>query len=1147
MVRSYLRHEPILAFSLISSPSATAQVHLDPRDSRTAYTPALEDILVWDTKHGSQLASWHETSHRASVTALTRSPSLNHFAVGYADGSIRLWDVRSNTAIITFNGHKSAVTTLAFDHQGLILASGSQDTDLILWDIVAESGLYRLRGHRDAITQVLFVPELPVSTLEDAGPSSLRSSRDTARYLLSTSKDGFLKLWDLSLQHCVETAIPGKGEIWSMATALFRSTPQTTSKKDDGEGSASIVVLTGGTDGQTRVYELDIDVLRLGLEQASKEKNKDDDQTPTRFFHDRGSLTLSAKNRVAQIEFSPLPSAARRSADEEEEGAEATIHEPHYLAISSSDRSVQIFRIRTPEEIQKKLIRRKRRIKEKGKKGGKKRRAEDDEDQDDEDGDGDGDADGTTWVDRVESHTIVRPSPTSGGKLRSFSLALAATSSSASSSARALLSSKPALNVLLGLNTNALETWTVPAPALSKSERAAVLLKDAAAAAVGAGTAAIEPTLSTSLDLPGHRSDVRALALSPDNTLLASADSSGILKIWNVKSGRCIRTFTGVGYALCLIWLEGGRHLVLGCKDGSLRTFDVPAALMVQHLAGGGEKTKGGEEEGGSTAAGAGAGGKAHDGAVWSLALHPNGLSCVSASADKTVKFWEFEMHSIAELQRQVGGGGEKKVSSSSNGDEGGTDLPTPVVTQQQQQLVLVHTRTLRMTDDILSIKFSPNGKLLALSLLDATVKIFFADTLKFFLSLYGHKLPVLALDISSDSKLVITVSADKNVKIWGLDYGDCHRSLYAHEESIMACGFERGEQGGGLMGGREGASHHFWTAGKDGLLKHWDGDRFELIQTLEGHHGEIWALAVDSRGTLCVTAGADRSIRTWEKTDEPLFLEEEREKEMEKMYEAAGVARAVDEGKAIGSLAPGADGGGGEEMVGPEAAGVQKSTTETLMAGERLMEALDIADEDRRNEHLASNGGFGLAGRPPRHPLLLAAFGLGVGASHGGGLESGADADGEPSGEGYVLKVVQKILPAQLEDALLVLPFDKVISLMQYLDIWAKKDWNISLTSRILFFLLRTHHAQIVSNKVMRTTLINLRIHLQTALGRQRDTMGFNLAALRHSRGVWVSERTAEMYESGSGGGIGLDMDEDAVREKIESGGRRKRKVAIV
>lgn len=55
-------------------------------------------------------------------------------------------------------------------------------------------------------------------------------------------------------------------------------------------------------------------------------------------------------------------------------------------------------------------------------------------------------------------------------------------------------------------------------------------------------------------------------------------------------------------------------------------------------------------------------------------------------------------------------------------------------------QLSLVHVRTLKMTDDVLAVRYSPDGRFLAVALLDSTVKIFFQDTLKFFLSLYGHK-----------------------------------------------------------------------------------------------------------------------------------------------------------------------------------------------------------------------------------------------------------------------------------------------------------------------------------------------------------------------------------------------------------------------
>jgi len=86
---------------------------------------------------------WHETGHREEVTCIVQSPELDSFAIGYTDGSIRLWNSSSASVITTFNGHKKAITALAFDENGTHLASGSQDTDLILWDIVGEAGLYR--------------------------------------------------------------------------------------------------------------------------------------------------------------------------------------------------------------------------------------------------------------------------------------------------------------------------------------------------------------------------------------------------------------------------------------------------------------------------------------------------------------------------------------------------------------------------------------------------------------------------------------------------------------------------------------------------------------------------------------------------------------------------------------------------------------------------------------------------------------------------------------------------------------------------------------------------------------------------------------------------------------------------------------------
>lgn len=100
-----------------------------------------------------------------------------------------------------------------------------------------------------------------------------------------------------------------------------------------------------------------------------------------------------------------------------------------------------------------------------------------------------------------------------------------------------------------------------------------------------------------------------------------------------------------------------------------------------------------------------------------------------------------------------------------------------------RKRLSLVLQRTLLLPDEGLGVAESADGRYIAVALLDNTARIYFNDSLKFFLSLYGHSLPVHCIDMSSDATLVVTGSADKSAKIWGLDFGDCHKSLFAHDD----------------------------------------------------------------------------------------------------------------------------------------------------------------------------------------------------------------------------------------------------------------------------------------------------------------------------------------------------------------------------
>ena len=73
----------------------------------------------------------------------------------------------------------------------------------------------------------------------------------------------------------------------------------------------------------------------------------------------------------------------------------------------------------------------------------------------------------------------------------------------------------------------------------------------------------------------------------------------------------------------------------------------------------------------------------------------------MTGGGDKTVKFWQFEL--VVD---------EKSESKA-------------------KVLSLLHTRTLKLEDTVLCVKISPNGKFIAVGLLDSTVKIFFVDTFK--------------------------------------------------------------------------------------------------------------------------------------------------------------------------------------------------------------------------------------------------------------------------------------------------------------------------------------------------------------------------------------------------------------------------------
>ncbi|NWI14038.1 WDR3 protein, partial [Crypturellus soui] len=896
LTKQYLRYGPAALFGLVASTRGNpAFVALRGERGRCVAVPACEHVFVWDTRKGEKVLILKGL--KEEVSCLCPSPDGLHLAVGYEDGSIRVFSLLSGEANVTFSGHKAAVTALKYDHLGGRLVSGSKDTDVILWDVINESGLYRLKGHKDAITQVLFLKR---------------------NLLVTSGKDTLVKWWDLDMQHCFKTLVGHRTEVWGLALV-----------------SEEKRLITGTADSELRVWDI-----------AYIQEIKDPDEPESK--KSKGS-SLGAEENTGEdetLDLDEIPEerllTCRKVGSIMREGRDrvvtlATDQTGKILACHGTDAVLEVFTVLSEEEVQKKLEKKAKKAKKKA-----KRKSEEQ-------------SEGTVELslqEEIQRVINIRAS----AKIKSFDL---------------ILSPKGELKIVLLLQNNIIESYK-----LSLSAQVPQAVR------------------ASKITIGGHRSDVRTLAFSSDNIAILSASAESV-KIWNRSTLQCIRTME-CDYALCSLFVPGDRQAIVGTKTGKLQLYDLASGSLMETLS-------------------------AHDGAVWSIALSPDQHGFVTGGADKCVKFWEFEL--------------VKDESSI------------------QKRLSIKQMRILQLDEDVLCVRYSPNHKLLAVSLLDCTVKVFYTDTLKFFLSLYGHKLPVLCMDISYDGALIATGSADRNVKIWGLDFGDCHRSLFAHDDSVMHLQFVA-------------KSHLFFTAGKDNKIKQWDADKFEHIQTLEGHHQEVWCLALSPNGDYIVSASHDKSLRLWERTREPLILEEEREMQREAEYEESV---AKEEQPVVAGETQGETGLAG------------KKTIETIKAAERIMEAIELYREEmaKLKEHKAICKAAGKEVPLPVNPILYAY--------------------GNITPSAYVLEVFKKVKSSELEESLLVLPFSYVPDLLRLFSEHIHLGSEVELLCRALIFLLKIHFGHITSNHMLVSVIENLKKTTISRVSEARDVLGFNMAGLQY------------------------------------------------
>lgn len=972
MVKAYLKYEQVTAFGVIASHTAAVVPVPNAAGVPLVASAAVDAVLIWNMRKGETTARLGNLSTRkaGAVTAIAVANSGDTVAAGYSDGSVRLWDLMNSKPahsvdgalediepIITFNGHRSGISSIAFEKEdasrdGLKkkksilrptrLVTGSNDGDVILWNSLEEAGIFRLAAHNDAVTSILLF------------------KRANMTYLASSSKDGTIKVYDVATQHCVQTIVGHRAEVWAMEM----------------DPSNSILV-TGSADAELRAFMVvDPDQLESKNQQT---KNVDDIlsfQKETVFKAIGSVQRYTAAARVSSIDMIS------------QNGETFTI-------VAGADKTAEIFRLRSAADAAHHKKRRSKRILAKIER--EEKNIGEDEGLDDAKVQENIKARSSEAEVALEAkdYLITTRQLRMPTKLRSVSFLLENARIPASKSVGI------ELQFVVQFNNNALEIHKAPIIG-KKNKKRKKSGEDSESDEEDEDRQAIQKLVT--LDFAGHRGDVRSISLSPDDTSLLST-SRNALKLWNIATQKCIRTMEMPGYGLSTSFLGADARIgAVGTKEGLVSVYDLGSGSLIT------------TEE------------NAHKGPVWSMCLdsHIYDANCfITGGADKRVCFWGFE-------DVLVGSSGKLKL-----------------------------LRTLEMPDEVLCVRvaYGRDRPILLVAMMDSTVRAFFLDTLDPYLSFYGHRLPVMSMDVSTDGLMLVTGSADKTMKLWGMDFGDCRRSLRAHDDSVLSVAFQP-------------KTHYIFSGSRDGTLKYWDGDKFEFIAALDGQRGELWSLVVSDDGELVASASHDRMMRVWRRTDEPVFLEEELDKRMDEMFEST----LIDEDLREASKARSKVVGFMEDNSKGEATTAGKRSLETVKGGERLLEALKLCDEEQ--DRLDGGGEDG------PNPMML-------------GM----------SPEAYMLRTLEGIKAPDLEEALHMLPLDAAMRMLEYCNrlLGAGKSTRLSgeMLARASLYLIKLHHSQIVGGAASRKLISELRERLDEQLVTVRQRMGFNMAALN----FWQTE----------------------------------------
>ena len=152
------------------------------------------------------------------------------------------------------------------------------------------------------------------------------------------------------------------------------------------------------------------------------------------------------------------------------------------------------------------------------------------------------------------------------------------------------------------------------------------------------------------------------------------------------------------------------------------------------------------------------------------------------------------------------------------------------------------------------SIAFDPNQNLLAMGDSIGGIRLFRLNDEQPYALLKGHETgTITGVSFSQDGKFLASSSMDSTVRLWDIQTGNCLKTMMGKEQWFWTVAFS--------PDGQTVAS-----GGDDNTIRLWNIHTGEC-QLLEGHTAWVWSIAFHPKENVLASASFDSTIRVWHAT----------------------------------------------------------------------------------------------------------------------------------------------------------------------------------------------------------------------------------------------------------------------------------------